>query len=533
MRALSQTLEDRTQRDPLLGRTDMVQNSPGGYVFSINKWDRLDRFLILGSEGGTYYVGQRQHTTENVESVLECIREDGLRVVDRLTDISLEGRAPKNDQAIFVLALCVAYGDDFAQKAAYAALPKVCRIGTHLFQFMSFLRPQGQTPLRGMGRALRRALRAWYTHRAPDKLAVQLTKYRQRHKWSHRDVLRLAHPKSGNPEVDNLFRRVVNNNWSGSSHIPHVNNFGLLQDAEDSETAASLILRTPSLTHEMVPTHLKDKRVWDALLQRGMPMTALIRNLPTLTRLGILTPMSRREADVIEQITDADRLRKARVHPISVLIASRTYASGRSVRGSSQWDPSPGIVSALEDAFYASFGNLPTLDKRVYIGVDVSGSMLWNGVMGLPNLSVSEIAAAMAMCLARMSKQCVIYGFADRMRRLDITAKTSLSDAIGKVYMSTFGRTDCAQPMIHAKERGIQADAFLVITDNETYAGRMHPPSALSAYRRATGIPAKSVVLAVTSTNFTIADPNDAGMLDIAGFDAAVPRLVDNFISGR
>ena len=36
----------------------------------------------------------------------------------------------------------------------------------------------------------------------------------------------------------------------------------------------------------------------------------------------------------------------------------------------------------------------------------------------------------------------------------------------------------------------------------------------------------------MTSTGFSIADPNDAGMLDIVGFDSAGPALISGFIGG-
>ena len=38
--------------------------------------------------------------------------------------------------------------------------------------------------------------------------------------------------------------------------------------------------------------------------------------------------------------------------------------------------------------------------------------------------------------------------------------------------------------------------------------------------------------MGMTATKFTIADPTDAGMLDIAGFDSAVPALISEFING-
>jgi 60 kDa SS-A/Ro ribonucleoprotein len=72
-------------------------------------------------------------------------------------------------------------------------------------------------------------------------------------------------------------------------------------------------------------------------------------------------------------------------------------------------------------------------------------------------------------------------------------------------------------------------DTFIVYTDDETWYGDMHPHQALEQYRQKTGIPAKLVSVGMTSNGFTIANPNDAGMLDVVGFDTAVPVVISNF----
>ena len=71
-----------------------------------------------------------------------------------------------------------------------------------------------------------------------------------------------------------------------------------------------------------------------------------------------------------------------------------------------------------------------------------------------------------------------------------------------------------------------------MLTDSETWAGHVHPVQALRRYRERMGIPAKLVVVGMTSNGFTIADPNDAGMLDVVGFDAAAPALIADFARG-
>ena len=85
--------------------------------------------------------------------------------------------------------------------------------------------------------------------------------------------------------------------------------------------------------------------------------------------------------------------------------------------------------------------------------------------------------------------------------------------------------------MLAATAEKLEVDAFVVYTDNETWAGQVHPVQALREYRQATAIPAKLVVVGMTATGFTIADPANGGMLDVVGFDAAAPAAIADFIA--
>jgi 60 kDa SS-A/Ro ribonucleoprotein len=72
----------------------------------------------------------------------------------------------------------------------------------------------------------------------------------------------------------------------------------------------------------------------------------------------------------------------------------------------------------------------------------------------------------------------------------------------------------------------------VIYTDNETWVGHTHPHQALRAYREKSGIPARLIVVGMTATECSIADPSDPGMLDVAGFDSAVPSLITDFSRG-
>ena len=61
--------------------------------------------------------------------------------------------------------------------------------------------------------------------------------------------------------------------------------------------------------------------------------------------------------------------------------------------------------------------------------------------------------------------------------------------------------------------------------------GGQHPPGSGTAADRDEFVGnAKAVVVGMTSNGFTLADPNDRGMLDVVGFDTSVPAVISDFI---
>jgi 60 kDa SS-A/Ro ribonucleoprotein len=516
-------------------------NSAGGFAWAVDAWTRLRRFLVLGSEGGSYYASEWTLTRENAQAVEECVREDGPRAVAEIVRVSNEGRAPKNDPALYALALAAGVGDVETRRAALDALAQVARTGTHLFQFAVFV--EG---FRGWGRSLRRAVGRWYVAQPVDTLAYQAVKYRQRAGVTHRDLLRLAHPAqrvgAGNPVLDvsdehaRLFEWIVRGGETNG--LPRlVEGFVRAQEAASPRETASLV-RDYRLPREALnPEHLTSPEVWEALLEE-MPMTALIRNLATMTRVGVLAPGSDGTAQAVAQLGDAERIRRARVHPIGVLAALRTYASGRGARGRGEWNPVREIVDALDAAFYTAFGNVEPAGKRLLLALDVSGSMTCGTVAGVPGLTPRDASAALALVTAATESHYEVVGFFagkggfNGLTPLAISPRQRLDDAVKTVSDLPFGGTDCALPMLYAQARKREIDAFVIYTDSETWAGDIHPAQALRDYRNASGIDARLVVVGTVSNGFSIADPSDPGMLDVVGFDTATPQLISDFARG-
>jgi 60 kDa SS-A/Ro ribonucleoprotein len=528
MNYLSQFIRGRTigtpQMQPQAGK-DQIENRAGGYVYAIDPWERVDRFLILGSERGTYYVGERVLTVENAKNLANRIREDGIRVVNRIVEISTSGRAPKQDPAIFALAMCAGWGDDETRRLALSrGLLHVCRTGSHLLQFASYIEQ-----FRGWGRGLRNAIAQWYDAKNVDDLAYQVLKYQNRYGWTHRDLLRVSHAETSDDARNAIYRWAAGK--GNAEQVRLIDAFERAKHMPDADaTAMAAFVRENRLPREAIPSEwLREPAVWEALLPT-MPMTAMLRNLATMTRIGLLTPVSAATQTVTQRMRDRERLQKARIHPIGVLAALTTYASGVSARGDSSWKPVKAITAALDDAFYAAFGNVEPSGTRMLVGLDVSGSMGWGVISGIPGLTARMVTAAMSLVHARTEESCEVMAFSETFMPLDVRKDERLEQLVRRTQDLPFMGTDCALPMLYALEKRMAIDTFVIYTDNETWAGAIQPDEALRRYREKTGIAAKLVVAGVTATDFSLADPNDAGMLDVVGFDSAVPNLIADFV---
>lgn len=538
--AQSVVFTPQTQAIP--GReTEMVLNSAGGYGFVLDDWERLMRFLILGSDGGTYYVGEQKLTAQNAEIAIRCIKADGVRTIERACDVNVNNRAPKVDQQLFVLALAMKHGDHATKNAARAAAPKMLRTGTHLLHFVAMLDSLG-----GWSRSKRRLISEWFTEHDADWVAYQVLKYQNRDSWQMRDVLRVAHPKTDDRVRNAIFAWVMRKNHEGATDVFHAlpkilqNHTNMLESLAGPVEKALGGIRM-GLPREALPTEsLSDLSVQRAMLP-DMPIHALIRNLGNLTVSGLFAGGGSPDL-AAAKLTNKETLRRSRVHPFAILLATLVYKTGAGFRGSKTWVPNATILAALEDAYDLAFDSVMPTGKRILIGIDVSASMSSHSCIGMP-IKASTAAAAMAITLARLEPHATVITFDTEFRKIiPVTKRTgiaSLDNASG-------GGTDLTAPVRWAlggsnlggrqktflrHDGEAQAfDAVVLLTDNETWAGSRHPTQALAAYRKEIGLPVKLVCCSFAANHASVVDPQDPLQFGCAGLDASIPSLVSDFI---
>ena len=559
----TQAVEQRAEKTPqssvLPGREpEMVENLAGGWTFELSPAQTVARFLILGSDQGTYYADPKAHTEHNMDRVRRAIAEDPAGVLKMVLDINLGGRAQKVDQSLLVYSMLL--NNKSIAEQAYGSFNDVIRIGTHLFTLAEFMKAQ-----KAFGSRARKAFASWYTMRGDvDAVARQVSKYQNRNQWRHKDVFRLCHINptnmplnwqatfrwaSGQPMTEH---KVTRKNKADSievrpdltEHLPPIlQGYELAKKATTAEEVIALIQKY-GLEREHIPTQwLNTKEVWKYLVF-NMKVTALIRNVNKMTAVGLFEDQELVQY-VASRITDAEKLKKERVHPLTVLLAAKVYYQGKGILGDLEWTPVKGIIQALDSAFYLAFGAVVPVNKPVLFSMDVSGSMwmrnlfTWQERKGqlesvdLP-LKPVELEAAMALVMARTEPKITFGVFETTYHEAVIDPNWTLGEVTAWIQHFNYGGTDCAQPFLHAMGKRMDVGAFITTTDGDTWAGNVHPSEAFKQYRARMNKPdVRSVIVATNATAFSLSDPKEPAMLDVAGFDTEMFTTISEFVRGE
>jgi 60 kDa SS-A/Ro ribonucleoprotein len=559
------------------------------FVYNLSIKDYILRLLVLGTRENKYDQRAKQLSTEDMAYIQAQIKAGhGEEILNIVKEVYKESRAPKFDNTFLVLAMLCKAENPMVKRLSLAALANF-RTLSHLYMWKNFhagiLDPVSGEKSKGFGRAVKRELNNWilsYRYKALD-LAYQITKYQSREGWSFKNILQCTHVctktgdnrlllnrKNPNPhnvkptEFDLVLRYAVNGidamtdlAWDLPPLSPVCTYLKAVHFAkhctEENKSDLIHLVYEHTLTREQVPTwSLTDTDVLTALLcnkqktRITMPLNALLRNLGNMTKNQVFA--TEKITDIVRlHLTDPSIIKYSHIHPVTVLTAWFTYKKGMGNKGHNQWEPCPDIVAALEEMFYLSFKNVEPTGKRICFLIDSSGSMRDDSLC--EGVSNAEAAALLAMIFARSetgekdrpahafylftSKNTNYWGHGNT-GLTDISdvidANAPLENVLNAVQRSDWGSTDISMGILEALKYKRQYDAFVVITDNDVNSG-IKPAEAMRQYRKGLKLPqSKLVVVATKGTDITIADPADPFMLDMCGFDAHGPKILQDFI---
>jgi len=518
-----------------------VVNSTGGFVHVVDHWTRYKRFLSLGSAGGSYYIGEKNLTEENYECVMKCLLESPERALALLEDTVYNFKAAKLDAPVFVATLIAVNrflhdGSATAQAEAnqlqstmHIRLAKLLKTPTMFFMFTRYY-----TEFRGWSRWLRKLARTWYDVRSVSSLDYLTNKYNDRQTWTHRDMLRCAHPR-----ISEDFNRALMYGHLAqkidAKDLPFAEEFRLThlkrelhainKDALSDKLALAIadVLIEKQAPWEIVPTEFLNNPAILSALIRTMEPQALVRMANRATIAGVQDAFCNRIYAIINE-------GKKKIHPYNVLVALKTYAAGVGFKGTLKWTPQRQTIDALELLLSYCF-RMTVSTKKVMVAMDISGSTTSYSIAKSP-LTVREGIAAMTTAHNWQYPHCDIGAFDvgfDRVNARPNGEPLSFNGLMQATNAWGGGATDCSLPLLTALVAKKYYDAFIIYTDNEVNRG-YHVPKVLAEYRTKINPRAKLIVCAMIANNFTINDPADVYGMDIAGFDGTVPTAIANFI---
>lgn len=223
---------------------------------------------------------------------------------------------------------------------------------------------------------------------------------------------------------------------------------------------------------------------------------------------------------------------------MEIYLALKVYASGFAQPNpkapARTWEPLSAILDALETAYDLSFGAMVPSGSKMLIAVDSSGSMSggWGGEVTVGGSDIGapyEVANTMAVIIKRIEgHNAHVIDVDTDVHTSKVSVRTSLRSL--RNWSPSGGGTDLSLPFAYAERHGMNVDGFVILTDDETWAGSYrHPGQALKSYRRKINPDARVVVGSMTAAGHGIADPKDEGVLNLAGMDASLPMVVNGY----
>jgi len=470
----------------------------------------------------------------------------------------------REDRGVLYLALscCLKVECKAARTAVYAALRRLL-VGAPAEELMEFKfhhrlvfrkRPFGQ------GAGLRRLVRSWYletrageayTERPAFDLAYEVVRVRSRHRWTHGDLVKLARvtcPKD--PAKEAVLAAAVRSLAKARELLggqeearPILEYLASVEQYKRSREAGELVrlVEQHSADLDVLPSEaLAHQEVWEAAIPMT-PLRRVLHHLKQMHRRGFLaTRDSRVLARLLNHLAQPGKVAASGLQVGEVLAVHTKVAAG--------WPPLPGqtkpevlpaphpsLVLALDSLLQAALANTPPAEGAVLAAVDARPTLASNHCWGAPGLACSRAAAVTLLALQAGGATVTLVTCNKRgVQEVPLGPGDTVSEVQRRLEGVQGARAvRPAEVLDWARARGAAHRLVLVLSDSHTsLADREGWWAALAAHRLV--VPAAKAVWAVLGSRALdqpVARPGDRGMLDITGWEPALVRLLQAFLS--
>lgn len=493
-------------------------NEAGGVAYSMTAQHELAQYAMTGMFGDSYYTTAEQQLART----LELANSAHPTFLAKLAVYARQNGKMK-DMPSLLAAVLFARGERALLKSVF---PRVVDNGRMLRNFVQMVRSgvTGRNSLGSFGKAL---IQGYFNSRSPDALFRDSVG----NDPSLADVIKLAHPKPSDAARQALYRYIIGKPVEAEQFeaLPQlVRDFELFKAARlgnlhDDQTP-------PNVPFEMLTALPLTKEDWKAIAVNG-GWQFVRMNLNTFARHGILDDKDTVKT-LVKILTDEKSIEKARVLPYQLLVAYLNVGG----------DIPVALKNALQTALDTATKNVQPFDTNgVVVAVDLSGSMgvPVSGYRGTATTAAqcSDVASLIAGTVLRRNPETTVIPFADNAFSVSLNPMDSIMTNAQKIRAAGGGGTDCSSPVREAVRRNIKADLFILVSDNQSWAGShyAHGTGVMNAWKSFKKInPNAKLVNIDLATNGTLqTPPGHPDVLNIGGFSDEIFAQVNAFVKGE
>jgi 60 kDa SS-A/Ro ribonucleoprotein len=407
------------------------------YSFSLRH--ALAQYAATGCMNATFYASAQ----EQLEKVLELSRQIEPEFIAR-TALYARGQGFMKDLPALLCAVLAVRSPGLLAEV----FDRVIDDGRMLRNFVQMIR-SGAVGRKSLGTLPKRLVLSWIESR--DDAA--LFRASVGNDPSLADIVKMVHPKPSTPQREALFGYLIGREIK-QENLPEI-----VKQFEAFKSGASKVV--PDVPFQMLTSLPLSSADWTEIARSASwQMTRM--NLNTFARHGVF---GRAEIDnlIASRLRDEQAIAKAKVFPYHLMVA---YATADATVPAT-------VREALQDAMEIAIGNVPGIDRMVYVFPDVSGSMQ-SPVSGHRKGATTavrcvDVAALVAAAILRKNTNARVIPFEQDVVSLDLNPRDSVMTNARKLASVGGGGTNCSAPLALLNKQNARGDLVVYVSDNESW----------------------------------------------------------------
>lgn len=432
-----------TTTKPTPPRAADATNAAGGKAYKLSDKQALAQLAATGCFNRTFHTSAE----EQLETITQLAMSLPAEFVAKVAVYARDKGYMKDTPAYLVAALAKRREHELLRKV----FPRVIDNGKMLRNVVQMVRGGTLGEGRSFGRALKTLIEQWINDSSPKRLLNASVG----NSPSLADVLRMVHPKPATAERRALYGWLLGKE-SNKAELPQIVRDLLAWNEAKGERVAAPDVEFRLLTGEQL-----SDAAW-AGIARNMSWNQLRMNLNTLARHNVFKDRGLTRV-IADRLGNPEEVRKAKVFPYAIMTA--WLCADEDV---------PAVVkNALRDAMELSIANVPRLDQKIAVCIDVSGSMS-SAITGYRKGSTSavrcvDVAALIGAVLVRNCPNTTVLPFDTDVHQVFLQRETSVIEVASRLAING-GGTACSVPIAELNKRRAVVDLVLMVSDNESWA---------------------------------------------------------------